>query len=345
MSTAFIVRLRPSGPWRLGPDSGARDHVDRVLHSDQLYSAVSWAMAQMGMLDAWLEATFKDSRGPAVRFSSCFPFQDELLFVAPPRSLWPPLASTKVRWKGSRFVPLQLVRALVAEESLDEDRWLVDGSSECLLPVERPRGPFRPAVRSNAAVDRISGDVAVHTTCCLEFNQGAGMWALATFADQEASERWSDPLRSAFCLLADSGIGGRRSLGWGRSDAPEFSEGILPDLILPAPAPVSQPEDEELQPVPETVYWLLSVYSPSQDDSVDWRKGNYSLQTRGGRVESPASRGELKKLTRVVTEGSVLFADAPLCGAAHDVAPDGFPHPVYRAGFALTIPIPWRVTS
>jgi len=32
-------------------------------------------------------------------------------------------------------------------------------------------------------------------------------------------------------------------------------------------------------------------------------------------------------------------------GTAADVAPDGFAHPVYRAGFALAIPIPWQAGS
>ena len=85
MAAAFIVRFRPCGPWRLGPDSGARDRVDHLLHSDQLYSAVSGAMLRLGMLEKWLAAVFQNPGGPAVRFSSCFPFQDDLLLG---RTMW-----------------------------------------------------------------------------------------------------------------------------------------------------------------------------------------------------------------------------------------------------------------
>ena len=42
----------------------------------------------------------------------------------------------------------------------------------------------------------------------------------------------------------------------------------------------------------------------------------------------------------MVAEGSVLYAGGALCGAAPDVAPEGFAHPVFRAGFALAIPLP-----
>ena len=41
----------------------------------------------------------------------------------------------------------------------------------------------------------------------------------------------------------------------------------------------------------------------------------------------------------MVTEGSVLFASAPPKGSAPDVAPEGCAHPVFRAGFAVAIPI------
>jgi hypothetical protein len=41
----------------------------------------------------------------------------------------------------------------------------------------------------------------------------------------------------------------------------------------------------------------------------------------------------------MVQEGSVIHA-SQLRGRAVDVAPEGFSHPVYRAGFALAIPAP-----
>jgi len=288
---------------------------------------------------------------PAVRFSSCYPFLGDLHFVVPPRTLWPPAASPKVRWKNARFVPLEVVAALAAERPLDDGAWYIDGLSECLLPVSAQLhgGPFRPAMRSRAAVDRVgAGSVVVHQAACLEFTEGAGLWTLASFADEEAQSRWGDAVRTALRVLADSGFGGERSTGWGGSAQPEFVEGALPDLILP-PKPAAPPVDgpvEDIEappkPVPETGYWLLSLFSPGPQDAVDWQRGSYSLVSRGGRVESPARSGDLKKLVRMVEEGSVLAAEAPPTGAAPDVAPDGFPHPVYRAGFALAVPVPLR---
>ena len=486
MNPAFVVRLRPSGPWRIGVDSGARDRVDRIFHSDALFSAVSQAMLRLGQLEEWLGATAGAAGEPAVRLSSLFPFLDELLFVPPPRSLWPPPPSPKVRWRNARFVPLSLVRDLVAEKALHDNRWFLDGESGCLLPSEpgERSGPFRVALRSHGAVDRVSGAaVEIHRTACLEFAPGAGLWGVVSFADEAAEARWSEPLKAAFRVLADTGFGGERSLGWGRSEQPEFVAGSLPNLIVPEPvraplppappappvraavhtptalellreytsaaagsehrtasvsertpepeppaaaeaeppapeppapveagpsvpeaaveaepsasaeepasetvpppeaesepaasepaaeaeppvpepavepspeaAPEPAPESPKVAPAPrpaavpapkrtETGYWLLSMFSPAQDDSVDWQRGSYTLAERGGRIDSPVRAGDTKKIARMVEEGSVLLAASAPRGAAPDVAPDGFPHPVFRCGFALAVAIPVR---
>ena len=155
MSLALQIRLRPSTPWRIGPDSGDRDRVDRVFHSDALFSAVSSAMARLDLMNDWLDATARAAE-PAVRFSSCFPVLGDVLYVVPPRNIWPPLASSKVRWKGAKFVPLAVVEAILDGKPLPEESWMIDVASECLIPANPPggQGPFRVAVRSSAAVDR-----------------------------------------------------------------------------------------------------------------------------------------------------------------------------------------------
>src|ERR1017187_3441647 len=112
MNPGLVVKLRPTGPWRIGPDSGARNRVDFIYHSDSLYSAVTAAMARMGSLEDWLDSTARASE-PAVCFGSCFPLVDGVSFVVPPRTVWPPASpsamSARVRWRSARFVPLEVV--------------------------------------------------------------------------------------------------------------------------------------------------------------------------------------------------------------------------------------------
>ncbi len=348
MLPALLTRLQPAGPWRFGPDTGELHRLGHLFHSDTLYSAVCSAMHRMGRLEAWLDATARNEAGPAVRFSSLYPWLGSTLYVAPPRSHWPPPPSARLRSEGSRFVPAELAAHLAAGKPLAEDEWCVDAHSGCLLPRSREAtgGPFRAAVRSTAPVDRLSGLAGAPTrTACAEFAANAGLWSVAVFPSPEAEEAWLQPVQAAFRLLADEGLGGQRSRGWGRSAPPEFSSGVFPRLVFPewpeenADAEAAGGENRNAG----TAHWLLSLYSPGPADAIDWERGAYSILNRGGRVESAAGWGQPKKPLRMVAEGSVLVAAKPPVGAAPDVAPADFPHPVYRSGHALSLPIHWQV--
>jgi len=329
-SPSFTVRFRPLGPWRFGPENGARDRVNLIYHSDAVYSAVCSAMAQLGLAEEWLDATARATDAPAVCFSSFFPFHGKTLMIVPPRSLWPPPESAKVRYKGARFVPLSVVQSLLSEKTIDENRWAVDGESECLASHDAgQRGPFKIALRSAAAVDRLdAARLETHGTACMEFARDAGLWTVVRFSGEEALAKWKSPVRSALQLLADTGFGGERSRGWGHSETPEW------DSWRP-------PTTDAAVEATERAHWLLSLYLPAENDSVDWKRGSYSLVTRHGRIESGKNWGESKAATQMIAEGSVLLSAGALRGTVRDTAPAGFAHPVYRAGFAVTVPIPF----
>ncbi|MCS7314639.1 MAG: hypothetical protein NZ554_04150 [Bryobacteraceae bacterium] len=334
MLPALVVRFRPAGPWRIGPDDGARDAAEALYHSDSLFSALTHAMARLGLLRQWLEAMV-EAESPALLLSSCFPYLDEVHLVVPPATLWPPPPSPRLRWEGARFVPLSLVNDLLAERPLDDNAWRLDGPSQCLLPADikfSAPGPFRLARRRRVAVDRLAGHTEPHEMACLEFADGGGLWGMAVFRDEASCSRWMQPLRGAFQMLADSGLGGERSHGWGHSRAPDFIEIEWPDTLLAAPA-IEADHDAG------GAYWLLSLFVPAPADAVDWPRSRFSLLERGGRVESSRGWGLRKKLLRMVAEGSVLCASRPLQGATKNVAPDGFPHPVYRFGLPLALRI------
>ncbi len=244
MPSGILVRLRPTTPWRIGPASGARDRVETVYHSDSLYSAVTSAMLQLGRLEEWLRATAANPAGSDVRFSSCFPFQKRTLFVVPPRSVWPPPLSTKLRYKGVRFVPVQLVASLLADQPIDETRWLLDGASECLLPSDRHEGPVphrRAFQRRARPAERGRVRCALHRLP--RVFAGLRSLVLTGFASDEARREWADPVKAALRLLSDSGFGGERSRGWGRAEMPEFIEGDLTRFVIPSrpPKPVDEP--------------------------------------------------------------------------------------------------------
>lgn len=308
------VRLRPTTPWRVGHGAGDRERVDVVYHSDALYSALTHAMKALGWLSEWIAATAEAEGDPAVRFSSLFPFIGKTRLIAPPKSWWPPANPGRLYTEGAKLIPLEVVRSGI----VDESRWVVDGETGCLFHMGSG-APVRIAVRTSAAIDRLTGVADPHRIGCLEFASNAGWWGVYSTSDSN----WDARVKSAFRLLADSGFGGERSRGWGRASAPEFND---------ASALLSwTPNDDG-------ALWLLSLYSPHASDTVDWSRGEYSAVVRGGWTDSQSGVAP-KKQARMVQEGSVLHA-SELRGRAVDVAPEGFPHPVYRAGFALAIPAP-----
>jgi CRISPR type III-A-associated RAMP protein Csm4 len=347
MLQGLLIRLRPLGPWRFGPGDGAHDRVDALYRSDRLYSAVTLAMRQLGHLNDWLDATAR-AETPAIVLSSLFPFQADTLFAIPPASLWPPPPSlvtapspvflTKVRWRAARFVPLSVLESLLTGQNILADQWAPDAETGCLLRRDRPSSsPYRIVQRSFAAVDRVTGrSEQAARVACVEFEAGAGLWTAVRFASEAAESAWTERIQAAFRLLADTGFGARRSSGWGQTAAPEFQPGAWPQLLMPKLKPARNGAGDGSA----RLYWLLSLYSPAASDSVDWNGGFYEVAVRAGRVESPEASGAAKKQARLITEGSVLSATSDLIGAAVDVAPDGFAHPVYRSGLALAIPLP-----
>jgi CRISPR type III-A-associated RAMP protein Csm4 len=347
MNPALLIRLRPITPWRIGPDHGALDQSEAVLHSDALYSALCLAFEQLGWLEEWLNATADPYSMPAVRFSSCFPWQRGLLFAPPPMGLWPPAetpgALTKLRWKGARLVPTTVISALLRGEAPDEKDWTVDAHSGCLIPTggRFPTGPFRRMRRSSAAVDRVTGsNIQPWAAGCLQFAPASGLWCAAEFSSGTAYAVWSPKLECAFRLLADSGLGGLRSRGFGRSRRPDLQPGALQELLLPGlPLPRSG------APGGDRLWWLLSLFSPGASDSVAWGSGNYALIERSGRVASHVGAGLVKKSSRLVKEGSTVASQGVLTGSVRDVAPDGAPHPVWRAGFAVALELPGKDAS
>lgn len=345
---AVLIRLRPTGPWRYGPGDGASDRVDTLFRSDRVYSAVSVAMQQLGHLEEWLEATAR-ATVPVVAFSSLFPYQGDTLFATPPASVWPPPASqltapnpaflAKIRWNAVQLVPLSVIETLLSGRSVPADQWIADPATGCLLRRDRPGStPFRVAVRTAAAVDRVTrGAIEVSSAACVEFEPDAGLWTAARYRDAAAASAWQERVQACFRLLADSGFGGRRTHGWGKTEPPEFKRGTWPGIILPR---LSRELAEINGGSEASLFWLLSLYSPSSTDAIDWKGGDYRLTLRGGRVDSLAASGSLKKNARMVAEGSVLAAQQEPTGVALDVAPDNFAHPVYRSGFALALKLP-----
>ena len=334
MQPAVLVRFWPKGPWRFGATNGSPNQVDSLFRSDRFFSALTLASERLGFRGEWLETTAQ-STAPTIALSSLFPFQGDTSYVMPPATLWPPPANlisapspvflTRVRWTAARFIPTTLAETILLGQKVLADQWLPDPESDCLLRRDRPSTPpFRSVSRSGAAVDRVTqSSGAVHSFAGVEFEPGAGLWGVIRFSDVPAAELWQRRVEGLIRLLADSGLGGRRSAGWGQVDKVEFSEAPWPKILFPK---VARAESSE-----STSYWTLSLFSPGPTDEINWQSGDYQVVERGSATGLRA---------RFVAEGSVLSTAKPPIGVAVNVAPDHSAHPVYRSGIVLALQLP-----
>ena len=343
MQPAVLIRLRPLGPWRYGPGDGGNDRMDKLFRSDRLYSAVTLAMRQFG----YVGRMARRDRA-RVQSTGCIELLVSLSSRHAVRSAAAHALAASINAGdfAQPGVPLEnsLGRGAVCTgcmSSIPCSRavpfWPISGCpirkvAACCGVTVRIRTPFRVVMRTRAAIDRLSQTAAhVDSFACVEFEASSGLWCAIRFADAAAETQWSDKMKAAFRLLADTGFGGGRTAGWGQTAAPEFQDGAWPNLLLPRTAKASAKSSSNGDSGDSAAYWLLSLYSPAQSDSPDWSQGDYELVTRGGHS---------RKTTRMIGEGSVLLAAREPAGVALDVAPAGHEHPVYRAGFALAVRLP-----
>ena len=74
------------------------------------------------------------------------------------------------------------------------------------------------------------------------------------------------------------------------------------------------------------------MFAPANSDRVDRSRGSYSLLRRSGRTEG---RGDVKVESAMFRRRLGSNAEEIPSGLARDIAPEGYAHPVYRAGSRL----------
>lgn len=155
------------------------------------------------------------------------------------------------------------------------------------------------------------------------FQEGRGLYFLLECPD---AARRAEVL-SALDLLGDQGIGSAKSVGGGH-----FTAGAPEDWACPAPAPGQA-----------RAYMSLGRFLPAPACQAGLPDGLLSYRLcSGGGFSAGASGGLHRKLRREVWlfgEGSLFTEDPSAWGDQIDLAPAHAPHPIYRDGACLFLPI------
>jgi CRISPR-associated protein Csm4 len=284
-----------------------------------------------------------------LRWSSAFPFAgDVLFFPCPATSLGREkslkeveFVSTDALGKLARGEPISPQLELIQRGTI----WVSAAEREslielCVAPLrigdtekdnERTRLRVEPArlelwdegskPAPHVMVDRFNNASNLYFAGRLTFRAGCGLYFWAECADDTQRAR----LEEALDYLKDAGLGGRRSYGHGQFDWTRT------ERTLPASANAN---------------WQmsLSLIHPKDHERTSALNGaRYKMILRSGWIDSPVTRSLRRRSVWMLREGALLPTAAQVQGELCETQPqlDGrsFPHPVYRAGLAFTMPI------
>ena len=157
-----------------------------------------------------------------------------------------------------------------------------------------------------------------------DFNAGAGLYLLAYVRHAEDA----DFLRELLTWLGLSGIGGKRTSGFGKFHMAEDELVLDADGIYADDAALYELLHAESAP------WQMTIAPvvPTAEEIPHVKEGAYRLRRAGGFITAPAHAAEKKNSIYLVDTGSCLHTRiggslAELC--THDG------HPVWRYGFGL----------
>lgn len=358
----------PTLSFHFGRQGIGLEEAGETLPSDSLFAALVAQAATLGGAGRAADGAPRFagpfvSGTPPLMLSSLFPRLGELPLL--PRPLLKLAVADALRepigkgFKKLRYLSPALFSAVCRGESIVEPPLITQGGQIWISPAEASAlpAPWRRAPREDEAawrrrfaetpiwsieslprvtVDRASTASSYYEVGRVTYAPDAGLALLVRFVEPDAREGFERLLT----LLAESGLGGRRSSGYGA-----FAWKPGADLVLAPGATGSRAV-------------LLSRYIPRDDrelEALRSERAAYQLVRVGGWVYSQGQPSQRRQRVMMVVEGSVLDEGlGPVRGKVVDVRPhysaerphpqvgagDGTSHPVYRSGLALTVPIP-----
>lgn len=359
MAELTVYRLTFRGGFHLGARGVDLEESAEHIPSDTLFAALVDAALRLSGSGEVLAEPFADGNPPFL-LTSAFPFAGSVRFFPMPVPLdrWfgpETLRERSKDLKRVKFVSEALFRRMVDGERMDD--WLfaekekneptrgvaLQGGAFWLtveetggLPVEMRVRPkrlhalryhhvFQAHQLPRVTLDRITSASNIYHAGRVSFAPGCGLWFGVQWRSNGASLQGL--FLQALAVLADDGLGGERTVGYGGFRWPPEEEHLtLPD------------------PTDGGLVWLLSRYHPREAELPAALTGSpgYALIAVAGWLRTWEGAAQRRQRLWLVAEGSLVRAVGPgPWGNLTDVRPryqnpDGdLPHPVWRYGFAL----------
>ncbi|MBX3057270.1 MAG: type III-A CRISPR-associated RAMP protein Csm4 [Anaerolineae bacterium] len=352
--TTYKFQPRSGVGFHFGEQGLELEESQVTFPSDSLFAAMVATVAEQEGKDA-ADAFARPfaEKSPTFRLTSVFPIAGDLPLLPLPRLSVHTKATDEAERekllprkfnKKVRFISPDICQKLCAAADMDaylteEKGRFLQGGAIWLTAAEQARLPKEWRAISAAeltqkqvwqqhnvprvTVDRVHNNSTPFLIGRVVFSQGCGLWVGVQGADTAVTGRVELLLHH----LGDRGIGGERSSGYGGYQLikldftwPQWEAGNGYYLLLSRYLPVM----EEIKP---------ALQAP------DKHLISYQLVTVGGWLATPYQPHLRRKQISLLAEGSIVGAQ--VSGRMEDVRPEwvGFPHAVWRNGFALTIPV------
>lgn len=346
--TAVIKPRRGSHAlrWHVGGDVKGIENVSTIVHSDTLFSALCHACVRLfgrSELEANLRIFASDK--PPFRISSIFPMNltNQEYFVPKPALPIPKPEDKKLYLKYAKslkkaeFINLDILsKWLKLRAKASPDLYEYDGLYEKIERGTKSAEIFWTGTDMGIGTDRIGKNSPNTFYRASSITQKVvsdyGYYFLVYCQD----ERYRHLLNVLIEEVSRSGIGGERSIGYGRFASEPLQE-------------VSQ-KWKDLFDTASTDYLLLSLWYPTKQEisAINRDNARYSLVSRKGWFDSPTGYTFKRKRCNMFGEGSFLSLSCELRGKLVDVSPNIWKklennlkgwHPIYRYGTALAFPV------
>ncbi|WP_066636008.1 type III-A CRISPR-associated RAMP protein Csm4 [Desulfolucanica intricata] len=320
----WLVKLKFKSPLHLGKSGIGMEAVESFARSDTLFSGLCYAWANVYGKDAATELLESFTAGkPPFRISSAFPFKDKTYFLPRPLSPANLPGDEKSGYSFTKefnrlpLVSLEVFKQWVHGEAIDIK--LIPEMKEKLTAAALYQRVPR------VQLDRVTCASGLFHAGLTVFNEDAGLYCLIAIEKNEIRKK----LEGIFNWLGESGLGGMRSLGYGRFE---------PEWVRPGN------EWTELWNSKHSkgAWCLLSLVHPTvQERKNSLDSAFFEIVTRDGWAASPFTIKQVRrKSCKMFAEGSVL-PYLPT-GSMADVTPSGWEndlHALYRYGCALAVPV------
>lgn len=312
----YLYKLNFTTALHIGNDSG-QDNLaswEITIHSDTFFSALCTEAISYGkdVLLQWVQFV-KDSQ---ILFSDALPFRGAEYFLPKPAfQKWTPHSPldpmNRKLFKKLSFVPLSMFDnyLMTCEEEPFDIHKAVNLQKDLVFPEKRQCVAI---TGQKVSQPYFVGNVV--------FNDNCGLYIIVGTEKEEAKSL----LEKLLSGLSYSGIGGKRSSGFGKFDI----DG--PILIRNSANPSVQSLAKLLSNQSADYYMTLNTSLPKEDElAKDLQDGWFLLCRRGGFVQSPSYSDMPQKKRTIYALEPGACVKKTYTGVFCDLAQGGA-HPVYR---------------